>query len=375
MDEHVRQEADDGQQAGGGAEDGHGDLDLGQRRGADGEGAVGGEAEHDHEDGGDHGAGGILREQDEADEHRDGQDEAAQDGLRGALDLRGDEADDGAGDEADAVGADEADDVHEVAVGVEALREVRRGVGSALVHGVAGEVRDAGPDDAGVLDGLDGLLDAEQLGVLVDLALEVGDDEEGDDAQDGDDDAQEDEHGLHARGAGDGRDDAGVDEADDEAGDAVDGVADADLGGVLVLLAAQADDLEARAPPHEDGGDAHEHEQDQADLHGRQHGVHEHEHGGGDEADPCQRAHAELVGHDAGGQVADHSGDAVGRHHEAEVGVGGAERLHQRIVEDVLQIHRRVDDRRAHGDEHDERPLVQGGELLVGNLSLALGKQ
>ena len=188
-------------------------------------------------------------------------------------------------------------------------------------------------------------------------------------------DAQEDEHGLHARGAGDGRDDAGVDEADDEAGDAVDGVADADLGGVLVLLAAQADDLEARAPPHEDGGDAHEHEQDQADLHGRQHGVHEHEHGGGDEADPCQRAHAELVGHDAGGQVADHSGDAVGRHHEAEVGVGGAERLHQRIVEDVLQIHRRVDDRRAHGDEHDERPLVQGGELLVGNLSLALGKQ
>ena len=35
---------------------------------------------------------------------------------------------------------------------------------------------------------------------------------------------------------------------------------------------------------------------------GRQHGVHEHEHGGGDEADPCQRAHAELVGHDAGGQ-------------------------------------------------------------------------
>ena len=142
------------------------------------------------EDGGDHGAGGILREQDEADEYRDGQDEAAQDGLRGALDLRGDEADNGAGDEADAVGADEADDVHEVAVGVEALREVRRGVGSALVHGVAGEVRDAGPDDAGVLDGLDGLLDAEQLGVLVDLALEVGDDEEGDDAQDGDDDAR-----------------------------------------------------------------------------------------------------------------------------------------------------------------------------------------
>ena len=68
---------------------------------------------------------------------------------------------------------DRADDVHEVAVGVEALREVRRGVGSALVHGVAGEVCDAGPDDAGVLDGLDGLLDAEQLGVLVDLALEA----------------------------------------------------------------------------------------------------------------------------------------------------------------------------------------------------------
>ena len=31
------------------------------------------------------GAGGILREQDEADEYRDGQDEAAQDGLRGLL--------------------------------------------------------------------------------------------------------------------------------------------------------------------------------------------------------------------------------------------------------------------------------------------------
>ena len=63
-----------------------------------------------------------------------------------------------------------------------------------------------------MLDGLDGLFDAEQLGVLVDLALEVGDEEEGDHAQDGDDDAQEDEHGLHARRAGDGGDDAGVDE-------------------------------------------------------------------------------------------------------------------------------------------------------------------
>lgn len=91
------------------------------------------------------------------------------------------------GDEADAVGADEAHDVHEIAVGVEALGEVGRGIGSALVHGVDAEVGDAGPDDAGVLDGLDGLLQAEQLGVLVDLALEVGDEEDGGHTEHGDD--------------------------------------------------------------------------------------------------------------------------------------------------------------------------------------------
>ena len=40
---------------------------------------------------------------------------------------------------------------------------VGRGIGSALVHGVDAEVGDAGPDDAGVLDGLDGLLQAEDV--------------------------------------------------------------------------------------------------------------------------------------------------------------------------------------------------------------------
>ena len=187
------------------------------------------------------------------------------------------------------------DDFHEVAVGVEALGEVGRGVGSALVHGVDAEVGDAGPDDAGVLDGLDGLLQAEQLGVLVDLALEVGDEEDGGHAEHGDDHGQEDEHNLHALGdVGDGGDDAGVDKADDQSGHAVDGVADADLGGVLVLLAAQADHLEAGAPPHEDGGDAHGHEQHEADLHRRQHGVDAHEHGRGEEDHGGQRAHADL---------------------------------------------------------------------------------
>ena len=317
-----------------------------------------------------------MREDDEAEQHRDGQDEGAQDDLGGALQLRGQPTDHRAGDEADAVGADEAHDVHEIAVGVEALGEVGRGIGSALVHGVDAEVGDAGPDDAGVLDGLDGLLQAEQLGVLVDLALEVGDEEDGGHTEHGDDHGQEDEHDLHALGdIGDGGDDAGVDEADDQSGHAVDGVADADLRGVLVLLAAQADHLEAGAPPHEDGGDAHGYEQHEADLHRRQHGVDAHEHRRGEEAHGGQRAHAELVGHDTGGQIADHGRDAVGRHHKPQIGVRAAERLHQRIVEHILKVHGRVDDGRAHGDEHDECPLVKRRQVLVRHFPLALCKQ
>lgn len=220
------------------------------------------------------------------------------------------------------------------------------------------------------------LLQAEQLGVLVDLALEVGDEEDGGHTEHGDDHGQEDEHDLHALGdIGDGGDDAGVDEADDQSGHAVDGVADADLRGVLVLLAAQADHLEAGAPPHEDGGDAHGYEQHEADLHRRQHGVDAHEHRRGEEAHGGQRAHAELVGHDTGGQIADHGRDAVGRHHKPQIGVRAAERLHQRIVEHILKVHGRVDDGRAHGDEHDECPLVKRREILVRHFPFALCKQ
>ena len=155
VDEHVGHEADHGQHAGGRAEDAHGDLDLRERRASDGEGAVGGEPEHDDQDGGDHGRARIMREDDEAEQHRDGQDEGAQDDLGGALQLRGQPTDHRAGDEADAVGADEAHDVHEIAVGVEAVAAAAvgdrllaapqvvhapEGAGNALARGVEADL-------------------------------------------------------------------------------------------------------------------------------------------------------------------------------------------------------------------------------------------
>ena len=153
-----------------------------------------------------------------------------------------------------------------------------------------------------MLDGRDDLAQAEQLGVLVDLALEVGDEDEGQHGEQGDEGAQEDQQDRDALGGvGDGGDDGRVDQADDQAGSAVDGVAHADLGGVIVLRAAQADDLEARAPPDQDGGDAVADEHHVEHLDGRQHGVDEGQDSGGAETDPGQRAHAHLVGDDAGG--------------------------------------------------------------------------
>ena len=89
VNEHVRQEADNGKDASGGAEDSHRNAELGERRGADGESAVGGEAEHDDQAASHDGQAGILGHHDEGAQNHDGKREATDDGL-GRLSLRSD---------------------------------------------------------------------------------------------------------------------------------------------------------------------------------------------------------------------------------------------------------------------------------------------
>lgn len=374
VNEHVRQEADNGKDASGGAEDSHRNAKLGERRRADGESAVGGEAEHDDQAASHDGQAGILRHHDEGAQNHDGEREAADDGL-GGLSLRSDGADNRASEQANTIGTNEADDVNGVSIGAHGLRQVRSGVGSALVHAVDAEVTEASPQNAGGLDGLSSVSNAEEFGVLVDFTLEVGDEDERQNTENGNQNAQEDDDRLHSEdGVGDSSDDGSVDNANNKAGNTVDGVGNTNAGRILIFFAAQTNNLETGAPPNQDGGKAHAAEQHVAHLHGRKHRVEEREHCGADEADPRQGAHAELVGDDARRQVADKSDDAVEGHHCAQVGVGAAESRHQRIVEDALQIHRRVDDGGTHRNEDDQEPLVETSEVLVRHLALALCK-
>ena len=168
---------------------------------------------------------------------------------------------------------------------------------------------------------------------------------------------------------GNSSDDGGVDEADNQTGYTIDGVRNADLACVLFLFTAQTNDLEASAPPYQDGGNAHEDEQYQADAYGRQGSVDEYQDCRCQEAAGCQGAHAELIRDDAGRQVADQSGQTIHRNHEAQVCVGAAQCLHQGVIEDALKIHRRIDDGRAHRDQNDQRPLVGGRDVFVCHLA------
>ena len=171
-----------------------------------------------------------MRIEDESDQYCDREHESANDRLRGTLDLRGDETDDRASQKTNTIGTDEADHVDEVAISVEALGQIRRGIGCALIDRVAAEVSDACPDNARMLESLYCFRETEELSVLVDLALEIGDQEESDDTQHCDDHSQEDQHDLNASGRiRDGCDDACVDETKYKAGNTIDRVGDTDL--------------------------------------------------------------------------------------------------------------------------------------------------
>ena len=121
VDEYVRHEANYREQASCGTEDSHRNLYLGQRRRANGECTVGGEAEENNQSGCNECAFGGLREHDEADKYRNREDKRTDDGLRGALDLRSDKANYRASKETNTIGADEAYNVNEVTVSAEAL--------------------------------------------------------------------------------------------------------------------------------------------------------------------------------------------------------------------------------------------------------------
>lgn len=241
-----------------------------------------------------------MRIEDESYQYCDREDESADDRLRRTLDLRRYEADDRASQQTNTIGTDEADHVNEVAICIEALGQIWRGIGSALIDRVNAEISDACPDNTGVLESLHCLSEAEELRILIDLTLEVGDQEESDDAQYRDDHCQEDQHDLNTGSSiRDGCDDARVDEAEHKAGNTIDRVGDTDLGRVFIFFAAEPDDLEARTPPDEDGGDTHGDEEREANLDRRKCGVDRYQDRCGQEADRCQGTHAELVSYDA----------------------------------------------------------------------------
>ena len=114
VNEYVRHEANNGEQASCGTEDSHRNLYLGQRRRADRECTVGGEAEENNQSGCNECAFGGLREHDETDKYCYRENEGADDGLRGALDLRSDEANYRASEKANTIGADKTYNVNEV---------------------------------------------------------------------------------------------------------------------------------------------------------------------------------------------------------------------------------------------------------------------
>ena len=207
-----------------------------------------------------------------------------------------------------------------------------------------------------MLESFDCLREAEELSVLVDLALEIRDQEEGDNAQDCDNNTEENNHNLNAcsntKRVGKSSDDSSVDKANNKTGYAINRIANTDLGCILFFFAAQTNNLESSAPPNKNGGNAHCNEECQANTYRRKRCINEYEYGSCKEAYSCQGTHANLVCNDAGRQVTNHCGQAVCGNHHAEVRVSASESLHQRIVENVLKIHRRIDNRRSHRDQN-----------------------
>ena len=207
-----------------------------------------------------------------------------------------------------------------------------------------------------MLESFDCLRKAKELSVLVDLALEIRDQEEGDNAQDCNNNTEENNHNLNAcsdtKRVGECSDNGCVNKTNDKTGYAIDRVADANLGCILFFFAAQTNNLKAGAPPYKDGGYAHCNEECQTNTYGRKRSVDKYQNCRSEEACRSQGAHAELVCNDARGQVANHSGQTVCRNHHTEVRIGASESLHQRIVENILKIHRRIDNRRSHRDQN-----------------------
>ena len=130
------------------------------------------------------------------------------------------------------------------------------------------------------------------LASLLISPLKSGDEDEGQNAEDSNQNAEEDNDRLHSEdGVGNSGDDGSVDNANNKAGYAIDGVGNADASGILILFAAETNNLETGAPPNQDGGKTHAAEQHVAHLHGRKHRVEEREHCGADEADPRECAY------------------------------------------------------------------------------------
>ena len=112
------------------------------------------------------------------------------------------------------------------------------------------------------------------------------------------------------------------------------------LLGIFLFAADQSDELIARAPPDEDGEHGVTHEHSHKDRIRRHERVHQRQSSHARISYPGKRAHAHFVGDDAGRQVEDERGDAVNGHERAELLVGAAERLHQRVVQHHLQVNR-----------------------------------
>ena len=226
-----------------------------------------------------------------------------------------------------------------------------------------------------MFESFDCLGKAEELSVLVDFALEVRDQEEGDNAQDCNNNTKEDDHSLNAcsntKRVGKCSNDSCINKTNDKTGYTINRVANADLGCILFFFAAQTNNLEAGAPPYKDGGYAHCNEERQANAYRRKRCVDKYQNCRCEEACRSQGAHAELVCNDTGRQVTNHCGQAVCGNHHAEVRIGASESLHQRIVENVLKIHRRIDNRRSHRDQNYQCPLVQGRDVFICHLTHA----
>lgn len=195
--------------------------------------------------------------------------------------------------------------------------------------------------------------------------LELRDEQEGQDGEGQDEGSQEDEERADASldRIGEELDDPQVDESDHEPRGSVDSVGDADVARVGALIGDESDQLVADAPPYEDGGYPHPDEDEHEGVEGRQQRVDVGEDGGQSEANPREGAHPDLVGHDPRWKVADRGRQGVGAQQLSQPGVVRSDGLHQRIVENVLQVGGRVDDRRAHGDEHQEERSLESRQV------------